>query len=260
MSSLLRIGQILKGKTNIYIITKQLHEYIFLAQYLDDDLMTETYKKTLTRCELKFVARRALKALMVLHDDGFVHTESDVKPNNILVNHGNNQRFSEIQLADLGGTVSVDSKWAMKGHIVGTACWRSPEVLLGMRWGTSTDIWSFGCSILMLIYGNHYPFNPLNYGVKLDDDEYDFGVLQKHHQYLGPFPVSFADIADEGTQNAIVLAMKSVPREKMKTFSEITQKEIAKVDNDFLHKILRLDPRERLTAKEILEDEWWELD
>ncbi|KAF7909436.1 uncharacterized protein EAF01_003154 [Botrytis porri] len=146
----------------------------------------------------------------------------DVKPNNILVNHDTQERFSEVQLADLGGTVSVDSKWAMDGHIVGTSCWRSLEVLLGMRWDTSADIWSFGCSILHLIYGNHYPFNQLNYGVTLDDDEYDFGVLQKHHQYLGPFPISFAEIADEGTQNAIVLAMKSVPRERMKPFSRIT--------------------------------------
>ncbi|KAF5877263.1 putative mitogen-activated protein kinase sty1 protein, partial [Botrytis fragariae] len=217
-----------------------------VLRYLDDDIMTETYKKKLSRCELKFVARRVLEALKVLHDEGFIHTV--VKLDNMLVNHGNRQRFSEVQLADLGGTVSVDSKWAVEGHIVRTAYWRSPKVLLGMRWGTSADVWSFGCSILMLIYGNYYPFNPLNYGVTLDDDEYDFGVLQKHHQYLGSFPISFAEIADEGTQNAIVLAMKSVPREKMKPFSRITQKEIAKVDNDFLQKILRFNPRERLTA------------
>ncbi|THV43787.1 hypothetical protein BGAL_0925g00020 [Botrytis galanthina] len=313
MSSLLSIGQKLKGKTNTYTVSKQLYEFVFLAQdskeqnvivksirghwrlqneadvlkrfqsrapslrplideivdpidpptivlkHLDDDLMTETYKKILTNPELKFVARRVLEALQVLHEDGYIHT--DVKPDNILVNHGNgNERFSEAQLADLGGTVSVHSKWANEGHIVGTSSWRSPEVLLGMPWGTSSDIWSFGCSILMLIYGDHYPFNPRNGGAEVDDDEYDFGVLMKHHQYLGPFPISFGEIADEGTQNAIVLAMKAVPLEKMKPLPMITQKEIPKVDNIFLQKILKLDPRDRPTAKQILEDEWWETD
>ncbi|TGO82844.1 hypothetical protein BPOR_0746g00010 [Botrytis porri] len=104
MSPLLRIGQILQGKTNTYTITKQLHLYVFLAhihdhwrlpneakilqrfqsktafirplldeivipndpqsivlRYLDDDLMSETYKKALSRCELEFVARRFWK-------------------------------------------------------------------------------------------------------------------------------------------------------------------------------------------------------
>ncbi|TGO14535.1 hypothetical protein BPAE_0639g00020 [Botrytis paeoniae] len=117
MASLLRIGQILQGKTNTYTITKQFQEYIFLAhihghwrlqnvadifrrfqsktlflrplideivipsdpqsivlRYLDDDLMTETYEKTLTRCELKFVARGVLEALKVLHDEAYIHT------------------------------------------------------------------------------------------------------------------------------------------------------------------------------------------
>ncbi|CAD6443841.1 0de4f0dd-a22d-4b7f-aa87-5fbb38e7203a [Sclerotinia trifoliorum] len=137
-----------------------------VLRYLDNDLLSESYKKTLTRSELKFVARRVLQALQVLHHDGFVHT--DVKPDNILVNHGKgNERFSEVQLADFGGTVSVESKWAKEGHIVGTYKWRSPEVLLGMPWGTSSDIWSFGCSILMLIYGDHYPLNPKSGGVEV---------------------------------------------------------------------------------------------
>ncbi|KAJ8069391.1 hypothetical protein OCU04_003045 [Sclerotinia nivalis] len=227
-----------------------------VLKYLDNDLLSESYKKKLTRSELKFIARRVLQALQVLHDDGYVHT--DVKPDNILVK--GNERFSEAQLADFGGTVPVDSKWAKEGHIAGTAKWRSPEVLLGMPWGTSSDIWSFGCSILMLIYCDHYPFNPKNGGVKVDDDEYDFGVLMKHHQYLGPFPLSFCEISDEPTQNAVVLAMTLVPSEKMKPLPWITQREIMKVDNVFLQKILKLDHRDRPTVKQILEDEWWDVD
>jgi serine/threonine protein kinase len=67
---------------------------------------------------------------------------------NILVNHGNGEtRFSDIQLADLGGTVPEDSKWAKGGHTVGAPIWRSPELLLNLPWGTPTDIWSFGTMV-----------------------------------------------------------------------------------------------------------------
>jgi len=40
--------------------------------------------------------------------------------------------------------VPIDSKWAKEGYTVGAPIWRSPELLLGLPWGTPTDIWSFG--------------------------------------------------------------------------------------------------------------------
>ncbi|KKK18560.1 hypothetical protein ARAM_006260 [Aspergillus rambellii] len=48
-----------------------------------------------------------------------------------------------------------------------------------------------------------------------------------------------------------------VPPEKLKPFSLASQREISKQDKDFLLKIMKLDPRDRPTAKELLEDEWF---
>ena len=45
-----------------------------VLKYLDDDLKEAPNAKTLTRQEIKFVARNVLEALQVLHQDGFVHT------------------------------------------------------------------------------------------------------------------------------------------------------------------------------------------
>ena len=73
----------------------------------------------------------------------------DVKPNNILVNYGGNDdnRFTAVQLADLESTVPEDSPYALDGDPIGTPMFRSPEAHIEMRWGTATDIWSFGATV-----------------------------------------------------------------------------------------------------------------
>jgi serine/threonine protein kinase len=81
----------------------------------------------------------------------FVHTLidcSDIKPSNILVNcEPATQEITEVQLADFGSTMSEQTKYAKDGEEVGTAIFRSPEIMLSMRWSTSTDIWSFGATV-----------------------------------------------------------------------------------------------------------------
>jgi casein kinase II subunit alpha len=69
-----------------------------------------------------------------------------VKPDNILVNlsPGPN-RFSDVKLADFGDCMHVDA--VEEGHLVGAPIFRSPEGMLNLRWGTATDIWSFGTTV-----------------------------------------------------------------------------------------------------------------
>ncbi|MCJ1256399.1 hypothetical protein MMC24_004220 [Lignoscripta atroalba] len=114
-----------------------------ILKYLDDDILHASHTKRLTRPEVKYVAKRVLEALKVLHGDGFVHT--DIKPSNVLVNYGQGEIcFTDVQLADFGSTVHMDSSYAQKGDSIGTPIFRSPEAHLQMRWSTATDIWSFG--------------------------------------------------------------------------------------------------------------------
>ena len=46
----------------------------------------------------------------------------------------------------------------------------------------------------------------------------------------------------------------------MKPFERITEREISKEDKTFMLKIMKLDLRDRPTAKELLEDMWFEVD
>jgi hypothetical protein len=80
----------------------------------------------------------------------------------------------------------------------------------------------------------------------------------KHHQYFGPFPLSYREIADEDILTILAHVMNGVPHEMLKPFQFITEREIAKEDKVFVLKIMKLDPRDRPTAKELLQDEWFQ--
>jgi hypothetical protein len=43
--------------------------------------------------------------------------------------------------------VGPDTDPRGEGHVIGAAIFRSPEALLGLKWATPTDIWSFGATV-----------------------------------------------------------------------------------------------------------------
>lgn len=49
--------------------------------------------------------------------------------------------------------------------------------------------------------------------------------------------------------------MNSISSEKKKPFSRISQQEISQEDKEFILKIMKLDPRDRPSAAELLQDE-----
>ncbi|TDZ35841.1 Serine/threonine-protein kinase shk1/pak1 [Colletotrichum spinosum] len=226
-----------------------------ILKYLDSELLTESKRKRLTRAEIKHVAKCILEALSVLHEDGMVHT--DVKLDNVFVNFGQRgQRFSEVQLGDCGGVVHKDSRFAKEGHLIGTAFTRSPEAALQLSWGTPTDVWSFGNVVLSLVHGGGYHhFDPGWQGIQPDDQDYDITVLKRMYHSLGPFPPSIADIIDPETFEIIHFLNRQGPPQRL--LERWAPEEIPSADNMFLRRILKLDPRDRPTVKEIIEDEWF---
>lgn len=70
----------------------------------------------------------------------------DVKADNILVNENPDQtnRFTNVQLADMGNSYPETHEYALEGQLIGAPMWTSPEVLMHMSWYTKTDIWAFG--------------------------------------------------------------------------------------------------------------------
>lgn len=195
---------------------------------------------------------------------------------NVFVNYSQgDQRFSEIQLGDFGGIVSQDSSFAREGHIIGAAITRSPEAMLQLSWGTSTDVWSFGnvvrvssgslvfsfiqltySRILSLVHGGGYQhFDPGWEGFKPEDQDYEITVLKRMYNSLGPFPPSIADIIDPDTFEMIHFLNQQEPSQR--PLQRWSTKELPPADNEFIRRILKLGPREKPTVEEILQDEWF---
>lgn len=96
--------------------------------------------------------------------------------------------------------------------------------------------------------------------MKRDDEEYVLGVFEEQFKYFGPFPAKIAEIADPETVQSIILLMENIPREQMTPFSRTTENEVNQRDKIFISKMMKLDWRDRPTAKDLLEDEWWDND
>ncbi|KAF1951620.1 kinase-like protein [Byssothecium circinans] len=248
-----------QGCPHIRPLLDQIEEPPALVlKFLHDNLLKASNMKRLERPEIKFVARGVLEALNIFHEAGYVHT--DIKPDNILVNYGNGaNRFSEVELGDCADAYRVDPNADPfeVGHIIGAAIFRSPEANLQFRWGTATDIWSFGTTLISLIWGqNWHIFIPKGYSV--DDPEYPTQVLVKQTSIFGPFPQSYLDIADEERVGILAVIDNYVSDNGLrKPFSMAVDPELTVEDRDFICKIMRMDPRDRPTAKELLEDEWF---
>lgn len=98
--------------------------------------MYSSIQKPLSREEINYVLRAILKALNVLHDDGYVHT--DDKLGNIFVSYRKTQgevRFSDGQLDDFGDQLPPKSS-----TLIGAPMWSSPEFLMEMPLVTATNM------------------------------------------------------------------------------------------------------------------------
>lgn len=112
--------------------------------------------------------------------------------------------------------------------------------------------------ILSLLYGGDYHlFNPGIEGYKPDDDDYDITALKRIYKFFGPFPPSYLDFKDDNPDIVPILTYLHDLGPPEKPFRFVTTKEIPPADNRFVCKIMKVDPRERPTAQQLLDDEWF---
>ncbi|KAI4143049.1 MAG: hypothetical protein L6R39_004722 [Caloplaca ligustica] len=229
-----------------------------VLEYLDDNLLDVSIRKRVEGADVKFVARTVLEALSLLHEKGYVHT--DVKPDNILVNYGDNKtRFSRVALGDCGDVYrfDVNANPFEEGHTISAAIFRSPEAQLNLRWGPPTDIWSLGATLISLIFGDNWHICcPAK--ISFDDEHYNFWVLVEQIRRFGPFHESFEEIAEPERLAFCTAAIDYInENRKWLPFAICVDKELARPDRDFIARMMKLDPRDRPTARELLQDAWF---
>ena len=113
--------------------------------------------------------------------------------------------------------------------------------------------------MISLIFGYHWHiFKPKD--VKPDDINYGFWVLVEQVKRFGPVPLSYEEIADEDRLGILTMVIDYVNANKLQLpFSMSEDQELTKEDRDFIMRIMKLDPRDRPTAKELLQDAWFRL-
>jgi serine/threonine protein kinase len=110
--------------------------------------------------------------------------------------------------------------------------------------------------LISLLYGRGFTiFDPK---IPADHDDFHAKILNKHYEIFGPFPSSYQEIADDGRLDLLATIMDQTPPEALSLFSWTSPAEVSDVDKAFILRIMKLDPRDRPTALELLEDEWFQ--
>jgi serine/threonine protein kinase len=107
-----------------------------------------------------------------------------------------------------------------------------------------------------LIWGNDWHiFKPEK--PKPQDEEYPLHVLIKQVSFFGPWPLKYQEIVDEETlQNCTIVQEYINENSLRKPFMMLQDPEIDVEDKRFVLRLMMLDPRDRPTAAELLQDNW----
>ena len=76
---------------------------------------------------------------------------------------------------------------------------------------------------------------------------------------FGPFKLSFREIMNQEREELVAATIDQINKEYLELpFERSTDPYVTEADKMFLLKIMKLDPRDRPTASELLEDEWFD--
>ena len=120
------------------------------------------------------IARQIAEALQAAHEAGVIHR--DLKPANVKVKHDGTVKVLDFGLAkalhgDVGGdpleSPTQTAAVTMRGVIMGTIAYMSPEQVLGEKLDPRTDLFSFGVVLYEIATGTR-PFKGNTSGAILD--------------------------------------------------------------------------------------------
>ncbi|KAL9022366.1 MAG: hypothetical protein Q9185_000481 [Variospora sp. 1 TL-2023] len=243
----------LRGHTSFRQLVNIIpNQKIMVFEYLADNLHNVLYtrpQRKLEEEEVKQVTRVVLKGLATMHDKNVAHT--DIKSDNIVVDLDQHGRFSRIKLIDLGDSVRTEPT---TDHPFTHPTYRAPEALFGVPWTTKVDLWALGTLIMWGLTGARF-FSPL--GVDEKDELYDCMILTLQCAYFGPFPDRYIELSDDITKEHLdgiegIVTQRGGRRKYRNTLNTRIGKEAV----NFLDTLMKLDPRDRPSPQELLQEQW----
>ncbi|EGR34530.1 protein kinase domain protein [Ichthyophthirius multifiliis] len=144
--------QTLARINNPYIVKfiemlKTKNNYYFVYEYcnggtLEDVINTQKY---LPEHEALKIFKQLVAAFTSIVKNNIMHR--DIKPANILLHNG------QVKLADFGFCKGLAHPQDMSSTMVGSPIYMAPEILTGHDYSIKADIWSLGCVLYEMLYG-----------------------------------------------------------------------------------------------------------
>ena len=176
-----------------------------------------------------------LRAISYCHSQNVIHR--DIKPENLLIC----SETGILKLCDFGFARNLppnkNGNQQMTDYVA-TRWYRSPELLLCDRYSKEVDVWAIGC-----IMGELTDCEPLFPGDSEIDQLY---VIQKIMGFL-PF-----ELQEKFQKNPRFVGYKFPDLSKPDTLERRYVGKLSKQALSLLEGLLRMDPKERLSAKEAM--------
>ncbi|KAJ7049702.1 kinase-like domain-containing protein [Mycena amicta] len=172
-------------------------------------------------------------------------------------NNGIPERIT-VKIADLGNATWTHHHFT---DDIQTRQYRSPEVIVGAKWGTSADIWSVACVMFELITGGDYLFDPAKGSRYTKDDDHMAQIME----LVGEVPKSISvggkyssEFFNRRGELRHISKLRFWPLELVLHDKYLFPKAEADALAAFLTPMLRMHPDKRARAGELVHHAWLE--
>lgn len=230
------------GLLNLFTPATSLEDFedVYIVMELMDANLCRVIGIELDHDRMSYLLYQLLCGIKHLHCAGIIHR--DLKPSNIVV-----KEDCSLKILDFGLARTADQTFMMTPYVV-TRYYRAPEVIVGMKYKQNVDIWSVGCIFAEIVRGE----------ILLPGKDY-IDQWNKVTQILGTPPVEFF----QQLQPSVKMYCEAQPRYRGKSWDSLfpedafphdTPEDLQKTGSakDLLSKMLKIDPKERVTVDEAL--------
>ena len=235
-------------------------------------------RRCLPHCLSKKITYQILDGLKHMHSKNIIHT--DIKLDNILItNKIEDIKYNKdinIKICDFGTTQFTSDKCNFD---IGTIDYSAPECIIGLPYGPGIDIWAVGCIVFEIVtgiclfdYTRYYDdaedystaYSSSSYENENDKTQIEFLLLCMMKVILGGFPgkvfkkgkyyENYFDYKGRLRFKPLFLEEEKILTVLIDEFN-FEEKESEEI-NDFLLKLLCIDPDKRANVNELLQDKW----